>query len=154
MKKLIALISIVSLNAFSATSTLQFNGTVATTCAFSSQVNGALGVDASAPALLSTTAATGTAGQVTLTYFGTPTMSVEEVQGFTTKPSGVNNGDFTYTTHVTSSAGKTYTSSGGFLTYNYASGSTDTLNIDLQATKSSGNVPLGSYSAASALTCQ
>lgn len=158
MKKSVSFLLIslcISSKLFAATGTMNFTGTVSTVCSFSNLNNGTLAVDPAQPNILSTNVAGGTAGSVTLNYIGTPTMSVEEVQGFATKPSGVNNGDFTYSTNVISNNGISYNANQGYLTATYSTGTSDTLQVGLVASKSAGSsVATGSYTASSILTCQ
>lgn len=151
---LILLLAIVT-NALADTGNISFSGNVSTVCTFSNLLPGTLAVDPTSPTVLGTNVAGGSNATLTLTYLGTPTMSVEEVQGFTTKPNGVANGDFNYTTNVSSAQGKTYTASGGNLSATYSSGSSDNLSVTVNATTASGgNVPLGSYATSSVITCQ
>lgn len=153
MKKF-ALLLLAAGNAFAASGTVSYNGAISTTCSFSSQVNGSLGVDPSQPNILASNVGNATPATVGLTYFGTPTVSIEEISTFSTKPNGVANGDFTYTTSVASVAGKTYSSSSGYKTATYNSGSSDTLTINLTASKSSGTIAQGNYAASGTITCQ
>ena len=144
-----------STNLLADTGNISFSGNVSTVCTFSNLVPGTLAVDPASPTILGTNVTGGTNATLTLTYLGTPTMSVAEIQGFTTKPNGVANGDFSYTTNVSSSQGKTYTASGGNLSTTYSSGSSDNLSIVVNATKANGaNVPLGNYATSSVITCQ
>ena len=149
------LLLVASTNLLADTGNISFSGTVSTTCTFSNLVPGTLAVDPSAPSLIGTNVSGGNNATLTITYLGTPTMSVAEVQSFSTKPNGVANGDFNYTTNVSSSQGKAYTASNGNLTAAYASGSSDNLSIIVNATKANGgNVPLGNYATSSVITCQ
>ena len=145
----------ISAGALADTGNISFSGNVSTVCTFSNLVPGTLAVDPSSPTILGTNVTGGTNATLTLTYLGTPTMSVAEIQGFTTKPNGVANGDFSYTTNVSSSQGKTYTASNGTLSTTYSSGSSDNISIVVNATKANGaNVPLGNYATSSVITCQ
>ena len=154
VKSLLILLSI-STNAIADTGNITFSGNVSTVCTFSNLLPGTLAVDPSSPSVLGTNVTGGSNATLTITYLGTPTMSVEEVQGFTTKPNGVANGDFSYTTNVSSSQGKSYTASGGNLTAGYTTGSSDNLSIVVNATTANGgNVPLGNYATSSVITCQ
>lgn len=155
MKKIfVSLVALISLNAFSASGTLQFSGTASTTCSFGSQTNGTFAVDPSQPNVIGTSASGGSPATLQIIYFGTPTVTIEEFALFTTKPNGVANGDFTYTTLVSSTAGKQYTTVGPNKEATYSNGSSDTLSIQFNASKSSGNIALGNYAATSAVTCQ
>lgn len=140
--------------AYADTGSLSFSGSVSTTCAFSNITPGTLAVDPTSPTIIGTNVAGGSNAGVTLTYLGNPTMSVEEIGVFTTKPNGVSNGDFTYTTNVSSQQGASYTSSGGYKTHTYTTGSSDNLSVIFNASKSSGNVTLGNYATSAVITCQ
>lgn len=140
--------------AYAASGTLTYSGTVSTTCAFSNITNATLGVAPQTANILWTNSP-GTPAGLTIDYVGTPTMSVEAVSGFTTKPNGVADGDFTYTTSVTSSNGATYSLNSGYYTHSYTTGNQDNLTVNLGAAVSNGdNVPLGSYATSSIITCQ
>lgn len=157
MKKLVTALMVLSgINsnlALAASGTINYSGTVSTVCSFGSQTNGALAVDPSQPNVIASNATGGAPASVSITYFGTPTVTIQEIGTFDTKPNGVGNGDFVYSTAVSSTAGATYTSSGGYKSTTYTSGSSDNLTIHFTAVKS-GNITLGNYAASGTITCQ
>lgn len=144
----------ISTNALAASGSLSYSGTVGTTCSFSNIVNGTLGVSPSSPTVLWTNGP-GTPASLDITYLGTPTMSVEDVSSFTTKPNGVSDSDFSYSMAVGSNQGASYSLSNGYYTHTYSTGNSDNLTVNFAASKSNGgNVPLGNYATTSIITCQ
>ena len=140
--------------AYAATGSISYSGTVSTTCSFSNIVAGTLGVSPSTPSVLWTNGP-GTPASVDITYLGTPTMSVEDIASFTTKPNGVSDSDFTYSMAVGSNQGASYQLSGGYYSHTYSTGNSDNLTINFAAAKSNGgNVPLGNYATTAIITCQ
>lgn len=155
MKKTLAALAFVSANAFAATNNLQFSGTAAATCSFAGVNPGTLAVNMAQTAQIGTSVSGGTPGTFSIQYLGTPTVTIEEVQGFIAKPNGVSDSDFNYTTSVASGSSVSYTANNGVLSGTYSGGNADQLTVNVLATKSNGqSVPLGNYSANSVITCQ
>lgn len=158
MKKSVSFLLIlcgISSSAFAASSSIDFAGTASAFCSFSGINNGSLSVNPSNTAQIGTSVTGGTPATFSIQYLGTPTLSVQEVQGFATKPSGVNDNDFGYTTSVTSSSSVSFTANQGFITGTYNGGNADQLTVNMLASKlNAQSVPLGGYVATSTLTCQ
>lgn len=146
---------LISTKALAVSSSIDFAGTAAAFCSFSGVNNGVLAVNHSNTAQIGTSFSGGSAATFSISYMGTPTLSIEEVQGFATKPNGVSSSDFNYSSSVGSGSSVSFTSNNGYMTATYSGGNADQLSVGLLATKANGqSVPLGSYVATSAITCQ
>jgi hypothetical protein len=151
MKKLAAVLVIVSATAQAATSSLSVSGTIATTCSFGSPTTGTFGYDPAAPTVLNTSANGGNPAQVSISFSGLPTITVSEVTGFSVAPNGYS-GSPTFTNTLTHSGGS-LTYSSGVASYTQTSGTTDTFTLNLRASNGSTAFPLGTYTASATITC-
>lgn len=150
MKKLFALLALVA-GAASAQSNLQFQGTVATSCALSVTQNGVLVVAPQNPNVMATTGA-GSSGIVGVSYTGTPTVSVTLPTAFTSSPTL----SFTpsFSSAVNSNALGSLTPTNSVASGTYSAGSSDTLTVNMQITTGSGDpFPTGNYAAVATVTC-
>ena len=157
IKKLIATAVAATLPhcALAVQSSIDFAGNASAFCSFSGVNNGVLAVNPSNTSQIGTGVSGGSPASFTIQYLGTPTVTVEEVQGFATKPNGVNSSDFNYSTSVNSGSSVSYTANNGVLSGTYSGGSADQLSVGMLATVANGQpVPLGSYVATSVITCQ
>lgn len=156
MKKLayLFLLAFVSNFAFADAGVLQFNGSVSTTCAFSSTTDGVLTATPSNPQVLSTNNTGGTKAGINLSYVGTPTLSIQNITGFSSLPNGVSNNDFSFSMTPTSGRSQVFTLSNGYYTTDYTTGYADIIEIAFAASYVGSAVPTGSYGASSTITCQ
>lgn len=150
MKKLFALLALVT-GVASAQSNLQFQGTVATGCSLSVTQNGVLTLNPSNPSSLSTGNSGGSAGTVSVSFVGTPTVSVTFPTSFTSAPSLTFTPNFVG--YLTSSLAGVIPVSNNVGSYTYTSGSSDTLNVTLSVTAGAASFPLGNYNATAVVSC-
>lgn len=151
MKKLAILMALMYGTAQAATATLSVSGTIATTCNFGSPSTGTFGFDPATPTTLNTLLTGGNPAQVTVTYNGTPTVTVTEVTSFSVAPNGFS-GTPTFYNTLTHSNGGTLTYTSGLASYTQTGGTTDTFTLNLRAVNGSA-FPLGTYTGAATITC-
>jgi len=152
MKKLAAILVIVSATAQAATSNLTVSGTITTSCSFGSTTGGVFGYDPALPTVLDTAVSGGSPSQITATYNGTPTVTVAEITSFSATPSGYS-GSPTFTNTLTHSNGGSLTYSSGTASYTQTSGTSDTFTLNLRASNGSSAFPLGTYNTSAVITC-
>ena len=144
-----------SLPAQSASSSVNFSGTVSSSCSFTTVTNGVLIVPGTEYSKITSVAASGgTPGSVTIAYNGTPNVSVAEMLSFTSSPSLANINP-TYETRVFNASGN-LTYNNGFYEKAYTSGTSDVITINLTADTGNTSVPwpVGNYTATTTVTCQ
>lgn len=152
MKKLLLLLAFCG-TAQAATETLTINGTVASTCVFSSPVNGVFGYEVQTPNVLDTQLTGGLDAGVVINYNGTPTVTIDEITTFATVPSGFTDTVSFTNTLTTTNGSRTY-SNGTASWVESGSTTTDALTLRLRAVNAQGSFPIGNYSASTTVTCQ
>jgi len=152
MKKLAAVLVIVSATAQAATSNLTVSGTISTTCVFGSPNAGAFGYDPSLPNVMNTSTNGGNPAAVTISYNGTPTVTVAEPTSFSSTPNGYS-GSPSFSSAVTSNNGGSLSYSSGLASYTQTGGNTDTITLNVGVSNGSNPFPLGSYTTTSVVTC-
>lgn len=151
MKRL-AIALLIAGNAHAATTQLNINGTVSTSCAFTGTTSGVLAVSPNTPNIMSTGAVGGSAGTASVSFTGTPTLTVTEITGFDSVPSGYNP-TFSVSNTVSSGLLGALSFSSGVASGVYSSGNSDTVTVTLGVASSAPYIT-GNYTAHSTLTCQ
>lgn len=151
MKKLLILAALIS-GAAAAQTNLDFDGTVSSTCALTINQNGALGIDVSAPTILSSRAAQGGASAALgVQFIGTPTLTINGATSFSVAPTLTFTP--TFTNYASSSLGGTLAFVSDVATYAYTTGSADTVTLDTEASTGGFEWPTGAYRATVVVTC-
>lgn len=120
--------------------------TVTTSCQFGTPVDGSMGVDGSNISVLKTI--TGNEAKLPFTYTGTPTILVAAP---TLTVPGASPASAVASAK---SAAGTFTASGSGATYQFLSGSSDTISVSNTLTWSAGtSVPTGEYTVKNTITC-
>lgn len=164
MKKLIiTTIAAIGLSGLAQAETINFGGTVSTTCAFSNNVTGTMvnytdGIDYALDAGFTQ----GTAASVDVAYSGAPTFAINAVTGFSSAPNGAPTPQNIYTGIVFNNSQNSANAAiagadmftSGTKTFGLDGGaSQDTAHVKMKAV-ANGPWAVGQYDANTTVTCQ
>lgn len=163
MKKLLILLGLIS--TFATAETLNFSGTVSTSCAFSNATTGSLvaHTQGSNYVLDGSFDGSGTASTVDIAYSGQPTFTINALQNLSSFPNGTptvnqyNTGVFfglnDNTANANAVGANSFTSGSKSFLLDNTTASSDTATVRVSA-RANSPFPVGNYSAEVVVSCQ